>query len=486
MKKSILIPLLCCGLALTASAGNLPDTLSGVVKGTTLTNHRYVVKDSLIINVGDTLRISAGDTVIMASPTGWIQVLGTFFCEGTSSSPNVITAPPTRAALGPGQWGGIEGDSCALVSVKFTQILWAGGNDYAGHARRTFDIYSDYQNKTTTVFTDNTVIGTVDDCIGLHGGNASVLRNAIKWCGAPDGDNINIKDGTIGEIAYNVIWSSGGNGIKLNANPNLLRITNMCIHNNTIVAGGWRRVGELGYAILIDKSSRAQIYNNIMGDMYQELEITTKADTTRTVYDNNLFFYSVDSLSGQARYYPSDGVGRPAPHDAFDVKASALFVTYQPYFDNDWTALDGTNNYHLKSNSAASGKGWTPPASWVNPYFGTSTLPGDANIGALGTSGTAAIAPGPSGDPTSFALSQNYPNPFNPTTVITYTLPRQSEVTLKVFNLLGQLVSTLVNETQTGGTYSVQFNASRLSSGTYFYHLHAGQYNDVRTMMLVK
>ncbi|HTY01107.1 MAG TPA: T9SS type A sorting domain-containing protein, partial [Bacteroidota bacterium] len=159
---------------------------------------------------------------------------------------------------------------------------------------------------------------------------------------------------------------------------------------------------------------------------------------------------------------------------------------YQPYFDNDWTALDGTNNYHLKSNSAASGKGWTPPASWVNPYFGTSNLPGDANIGALGTSGTAAVAPGSSGDPTSFALSQNYPNPFNPTTVITYTLPRQSEVTLKVYNLLGQLVSTLVNETQTGGTYSVQFNASRLSSGTYFYHLHAGQYNDVRTMMLVK
>ncbi|HTY01625.1 MAG TPA: right-handed parallel beta-helix repeat-containing protein, partial [Bacteroidota bacterium] len=208
----------------------------------------------------------------------------------------------------------------------------------------------------------------------MHGGNASVLRNTIKWCGAPDGDNINIKDGTIGEIAYNVIWSSGGNGIKLNANPNLLRITNMCIHNNTIVAGGWRRVGELGYAILIDKSSRAQIYNNIMGDMYQELEITTKADTVRTVYDNNLFFYSVDSLSGQVRYYPSDGVGKPAPHDIFDVTASDLFVSYQPYFDNDWTALDGTNNYHLKSNSAASGKGWTPPASWVNPYFGTSNL----------------------------------------------------------------------------------------------------------------
>ena len=257
------------------------------------------------------------------SPTGWIHVLGTFFCDGTKANPNLFTVPPARRT-GPGQWGGIVGDSCKYFEMKWTTILWAGGNNTAGHAYRTIDIYSDYQNKTTTVFTDNTVIGTVDDCIGLHGGSASILRNTIKWCGAPDGDNINVKSGTIGEIAYNLIWSSGGNGIKVNADPTLLRITNMCIHNNTIVAGGWRRVGELGYAILIDASARAQIYNNIMGDMYQELEITTKADTVRTVHDNNLFFYSADSLKGLARYYPSDGVGRPATHDILDVTAGAV------------------------------------------------------------------------------------------------------------------------------------------------------------------
>ena len=218
--------------------------------------------------------------------------------------------------------------------MKWTTILWAGGSNTEGHAYRTIDIYSDYANTTTTVFTDNTVIGTVDDCIGLHGGNASILRNTIKWCGAPDGDNINVKSGTVGEIAYNVIWGSGGNGIKLNADVTLPRLTNMCIHNNTIVAGGWRRVGELGYAILVDKSARAQIYNNIMGDMYQELEITTKADTVRTVYDNNLFFYSIDSLGGSARYFPSDGVTRQAPHDIIDVHAAlslpAITLTLPP------------------------------------------------------------------------------------------------------------------------------------------------------------
>ena len=312
------------------SQATLPDTLSGSVKGKTAPNHKYVINDSLYVNVGDTLTISAGDTLLMKNnpSTGaacWIDVLGTFICEGTAANRNVITTAFVDSAKHPGMWGGILGDSCQYISVKFTNITWAGGNDVSGHAYRTFDITSDYQNHTNTVFTDNLVVGTVDDCIGLHGGNASVLRNVIKWCGAPDGDNINIKSGCVGEVAYNIIWSSGGNGIKINGSTTLLRTTNMCVHNNTIVAGGWRRIDELGYAILVDASARAQIYNNIMGDMYEELEITVAADTLRTVHDNNLFFYSIDSLGGMARYYPSDGVGRPAPHHIFDVKASNLF-----------------------------------------------------------------------------------------------------------------------------------------------------------------
>ena len=483
MRRIFTLVLMIAVAGSTLAAATLPDTLSGVVKGTTLPNHTYVVKDSLIVNPSDTLRFSAGNTIIMASPTGWIHVLGTFFCEGTQASPCLFTVPPARRT-GPGQWGGIVGDSCKYFSMKWTTILWAGGNNTGGHAYRTIDIYSDYQNKTTTVFTDNTVIGTVDDCIGLHGGSASILRNTIKWCGAPDGDNINVKSGTIGEIAYNVIWSSGGNGIKVNADVTLSRLTNMCIHNNTIVAGGWRRVGELGYAILIDASARAQIYNNIMGDMYQELEITKKADTLRTVYDNNLFFYSVDSLKGLVRYYPSDGVGKPATHDIMDVQASALFASYSPYFTNDWFALDGQNDYHLLPTAAALGHGFTPPGTWANPYF-PGNLPGDVNIGATKaftlTSVAAAI-----GSPHTFVLQQNYPNPFNPSTNVEFSLPSSSQVRLTVYNMLGQEVATLVNGQMEAGTHTVRFDASRLSSGIYLYRLNAGSFVKTMKMILLK
>ncbi len=92
----------------------------------------------------------------------------------------------------------------------------------------------------------------------------------------------------------------------------------------------------------------------------------------------------------------------------------------------------------------------------------------------------------PGVQPESYTLSQNYPNPFNPTTVISYSVPEKSEVTLKVFNLLGQEVATLVNGVQNMGAHQVNFNANNLSSGVYFYTIKAGSFTSTRKMMLIK
>ncbi|MGE5364269.1 MAG: cohesin domain-containing protein [Bacteroidota bacterium] len=88
--------------------------------------------------------------------------------------------------------------------------------------------------------------------------------------------------------------------------------------------------------------------------------------------------------------------------------------------------------------------------------------------------------------PTVYSLSQNYPNPFNPSTKIEYALPQESRVSLKVYNLLGQEVITLVNQVQSAGVHSVNFDASRLTSGLYIYRLEAGKYISVKKMTLVK
>jgi len=88
--------------------------------------------------------------------------------------------------------------------------------------------------------------------------------------------------------------------------------------------------------------------------------------------------------------------------------------------------------------------------------------------------------------PAVFALNQNYPNPFNPSTVISYNLPLGGNVLLKVYNLLGQEVRTLVNQMQTAGHYSVRFDSQGLPTGVYLYRLSSGSYVQTKRMILLK
>jgi len=93
------------------------------------------------------------------------------------------------------------------------------------------------------------------------------------------------------------------------------------------------------------------------------------------------------------------------------------------------------------------------------------------------------------GVPGSYSLAQNYPNPFNPTTTIEYAIPVTGKVTLKVYNILGQTVATVVDEVQSAGTYRIRVNESLmrgLATGVYIYQLRAGDYVTAKKMILLR
>jgi Secretion system C-terminal sorting domain/Carboxypeptidase regulatory-like domain len=128
-------------------------------------------------------------------------------------------------------------------------------------------------------------------------------------------------------------------------------------------------------------------------------------------------------------------------------------------------------------------------------YTETASKTGTVTYNATGTPGNAivdlALTPTSVGQtstaqPEQFTLAQNYPNPFNPSTTIEYSLDRSGIVTLKIYNILGQEVTTLVNGFQNAGSYRAVFNASSLSSGIYFYRLQSEKLSQTQKMILMK
>ena len=133
------------------------------------------------------------------------------------------------------------------------------------------------------------------------------------------------------------------------------------------------------------------------------------------------------------------------------------------------TGLTGTGVYALAVSGANLVAG-TYGGVWIRPLSEMIT----------------SVEGGPTDLPSHFSLGQNFPNPFNPSTNISFSLPSKSFVSLKVFDALGKEVETPINQEKPAGTYQVSFDASKLSSGVYFYRLMAGGFTQVKKMLMMK
>ena len=180
-------------------------------------------------------------------------------------------------------------------------------------------------------------------------------------------------------------------------------------------------------------------------------------------------------------------------------------------WDNDWRILDAQDIARVQA-SYDGGSNWTTVVEWVGVSKRNShevfPLPNATNIPNLKIR-FVSIQPGwdwwwtidnvtVKGDiltgvtqngseiPTKYDLYQNYPNPFNPTTRIKFDLPKQSFVTIKLYDITGREVSRLVNQEYNAGSYTVDYNGASLSSGIYFYRIEAGDFVSTKRMMLIK
>jgi hypothetical protein len=421
------------------------DTIPASVKGTLAAGKTYYLTQTTVIPVGDTLVIQPGCTIkvlpSVSNPPS-ITVKGTLLSLGTEASPIWISSFGTKTSTpafssdpaftnASDLWLGINGDtSCDLMVIKWTHIEFTG----AGLGTSTpvsglsagdpsFAIF--YQNanlKGQFILEDSWIYGTFDDAIRVQGGNANIMRNTFEKCGSDDGDVINVKGGTLGNIAYNLIVGGATNGIKIsNVNqPVGTPETNIMAYNNTLVNCGYRQstLTGKGGSINYEKGAEGQVWNNLLIDCKVGLRMnngSSAPDTTNMQYGYTFNYVDEDSTADQV--YPPTYLTKPQKTDVpvpstflpsgytlgetYDApsivgKNNPNFVNY-PLPNLQFNEIDyvGSFNFRLSNGSPAIGKGTTilinahPPIIQVSPNFGSTAItPIGSDIGAYQSNGT--------------------------------------------------------------------------------------------------
>ena len=352
-----------------------PGDISGFVKGTLTTGNTYTITGDLTIKAGDTLASQQGVTVIVKGDAQ-INVQGVLLLVGTSDQPISFNSDTKQ----PGSWGGFQCDSAQSVTIKWAHVDNTGGPDPSGGPRKSVYVVS----PINVDIEDSWFTNGQDDLIRIgNSAKVTILRNTILCSGSTDGEAINLKTGVTGTVAFNVIYSQAGTGIKLETNSTVpLPQTIVDVYNNTLVSNGWRRgQAEPGRGVSVGVYAKANIYNNIMVNNYQGLEIFVDADTLNTQYGNNLFYATQDSyqdttqggnlsISIRDNFYPSDGVGKPQSSDLISTAVGNQDPMFKSY-DGKVATPNGastSNDFHLVAGSPALGKGNSKYSNDIGAY----------------------------------------------------------------------------------------------------------------------
>ncbi len=200
-------------------------------------------------------------------------------------------------------------------------------------------------------------------------------------------------------------------------------------------------------------------------------------------YENRMEFFS-DSSVYHIHYFNDGGAFQPDGQDEFsisEISGNRVALSEYSHHFPEWYPFD--HNMFVILSAGVGGSQYTYGGAIVpEAEFPCAVYIDWVKVYSLGTTGLNEE----NHLPMTFQLNQNYPNPFNPSTVISYSIPEVSHVSVSISNSLGELSAILVDKLQFPGSYEVTFDASGLSSGLYFYTMRAGKFVSVKKMLLVK
>ncbi|MDP1677197.1 MAG: right-handed parallel beta-helix repeat-containing protein [Bacteroidota bacterium] len=351
------------------------------------------------------------------------------------------------------------------------------------------------------VISDNVLTGKIVESSGLLIGNSSIIRNniiirntnsaSILLSGAgSSGGAASISNGTVllsnNRITHNSVPNLGG-GIIIYADPTIPAIPVVTMVNNIIMYNTAGRYGG-GVWLYSPSSSLSSVNNTIamntagIGGSGLCIDVNANINVLNTILWNpagtELKIFAGGSVNAQYSNIRGGLVGTG------NINSDPLFKSTNN--DSLGIFVSGSPCKNAGVNTATVG-GLVITAPYQDYYGTVRPTTSTPDIGAYedGTwTGVRELILNHL--PTSFGLSQNYPNPFNPTTTIRYALPVSGNVKLAVYDLLGREIATLVNEEQSAGWKEVQWNALQVSSGIYFYKLSAGNFIDIKKMLVVK
>ena len=229
------------------------------------------------------------------------------------------------------------------------------------------------------------------------------------------------------------------------------------------------RGAEPDYKLIFLQDRYYNEYKNIHNGVAETAELTPDPDGNGSYYFEEFSGadyileakIALDSIAfgDDVRFHPENGM-----RIMFDLI----------YHDND--APDDVGGGNLTWSPNNTDLAYLNQGEWTNTWIGDTTNVGATSIGDVNTGNFAG----------SYELSQNYPNPFNPETTIKFAIAKAGDVEIKVFNMLGQNVMTLVNNKMNAGIHQVKFDAYSLASGIYFYTIRSGDFLKTRKMILLK